>query len=144
MTRMTDLLHNSKSVVAVTPQVVEVAGEVTGEIIDTQGFYSLMLETILGAVATSKVKITSIKESDKANMEDATDVADAQIFGLAKNVDIDTVKTIGKTQILPSKRYVQVKLTTTTENAIAGAVAVLIGADVDGNINAQGWKQSVE
>lgn len=135
MTRMTDLLHNSKSVVAITPQSVGTAGDVTGEIIDTQGFYSLLLDLVLGATASSKVKVKSIKESDNSDMSGATDIADTQYFGLAIGTDIDTLKSVGRVNVVPSKRYVQIVATTTTNNALISATATLFGADVDGKIN---------
>jgi len=135
MTRMTDLLHNSKSVVAVAPQSVGTAGDVTGEIIDTQGFYSLLLDLTLGNTASSKVKVKSIKESDNSDMSNATDIADTQYFGLAIGEDIDTLKSVGRVNVIPSKRYVQAVVTTTTNNALICATATLFGADVDGKIN---------
>ena len=135
MTRMTDLIHNSKSVVVAHPQAVATAGDVDGAIIDTQGFYSLLLEVALGETASSKVKIKSLKESDNSDMSGSSDVPESQLVGLAVGTDIATIKTMDRLNVIPTKRYVQPVFTTTTNGAVFGATAVLFGADIDGKIN---------
>lgn len=132
MTRMTDLIHNSKTVVAVDVQEVASAGDVTGEIIDTQGFYACLLQLALGSTASSKVKIKSLKQSDKADMSSSEDIPASQLVGLAKGTDITTLKSIGCVNIVPTKRYIQAVVTTTTNGALVGASCVLFGADIDG------------
>ena len=135
MSKITDLLHNTKAVVAVAPQAVASAGDVTGEIIDTNGFYSVLLELALGATASSKVKIKSLKQSDNSDMSSPEDIPTSCYFGLALDTDIDTLKSVGRVNIVPTKRYIQAVVTTTTNGATIGANAVLFGADINGKIN---------
>jgi hypothetical protein len=134
MTVITDLIHNSKSVVAVDVQAVATAGDVTGEIIDTQGFYAGLLQLALGSTASSKVKVKSFKQSDNSDMSDAEDIPESNLFGLAIGEDIDTLKSVGCINFVPTKRYVQAVVTTTTNGAVIGANAVLFGADVAGKV----------
>lgn len=132
MTVVTDLIHNSKTVVAVDVQAVASAGDVTGEIIDTQGFYAGMLQLALGSTASSKVKVKSFKQSDNSDMSNSEDVPNLE--GLAVGTDITTLKSVKCINFVPTKRYVQAVVTTTTNGAIVGATAVLFGADVAGTV----------
>ena len=134
MTVVTDLIHNSKTVVAVDVQTVASAGDVTGEIIDTQGFYAGMLQLALGSTASSKVKVKSFKQSDNSDMSDPEDIPASNLEGLAVGTDIATLKSVKCINFVPTKRYVQAVVTTTTNNAIIGATAVLFGADVAGTV----------
>lgn len=134
MTVITDLIHNSKSVVAVGVQAVSTAGDVTGEIIDTQGFYAGLLQLALGSTASSKVKVKSFQQSDNSDMLDAEDIPESNLFGLAIGEDIDTLKSVGCINFVPTKRYVRAVVTTTTNGAVIGANAVLFGADVAGKV----------
>lgn len=134
MTVITDLIHNSKSVVAVDVQAVATAGDVSGEIIDTQGFYAGLLQLSLGSTASSKVKVKSFQQSDNSDMSDAEDIPESNLFGLAIGEDIDTLKSVGCINFVPTKRYVQAVVTTTTNGAVIGANAVLFGADVAGKV----------
>lgn len=134
MTVITDLIHNSKSVVAVGVQAVSTAGDVIGEIIDTQGFYAGLLQLALGSTASSKVKVKSFQQSDNSNMSDAEDIPESNLFGLAIGEDIDTLKSVGCINFVPTKRYVRAVVTTTTNGAVIGANAVLFGADVAGKV----------
>lgn len=134
MTVVTDLIHNSKSVVAVDVQAVATAGDVAGEIIDTQGFYAGLLQLALGSTASSKVKVKSFKQSDNSDMSDSEDIPASNLFGLELDTDIDTLKSIGCINFVPTKRYVQAVVTTTTNGAVIGASAVLFGADVAGKV----------
>ena len=94
MTVVTDLIHNSKAVVAVDVQAVASAGDVTGEIIDTQGFYAGLLNLSLGSTASSKVKVKSLKQSDKSDMSDSEDIPASNLEGLAVGTDIETLKSV--------------------------------------------------
>ena len=134
MTVITDLIHNSKSVVAVGVQAVSTAGDVTGEIIDTQGFYAGLLQLTLGSTASSKVKVKSFQQSDNSDMSNAEDIPESNLFGLAIGEDIDTLKSVGCINFVPTKRYVRAVVTTTTNGAVIGANAVLFGADVAGKV----------
>lgn len=134
MTVITDLIHNSKSVVAVGVQAVSTAGDVTGEIIDTQGFYAGLLQLALGSTASSKVKVKSFQQSDNSDMLDAEDIPESNLFGLAIGEDIATLKSVGCINFVPTKRYVRAVVTTTTNGAVIGANAVLFGADVAGKV----------
>jgi hypothetical protein len=134
MTVVTDLIHNSKTVVAVDVQAVASAGDVTGEIIDTQGFYAGMLQLALGSTASSKVKVKSFKQSDNSDMSDPEDIPSSNLEGLAVGTDIATLKSVKCINFVPTKRYVQAVVTTTTNGAIVGATAVLFGADVAGTV----------
>ena len=134
MTVITDLIHNSKSVVAVDVQAVATAGDVSGEIIDTQGFYAGLLQLALGSTASSKVKVKTFKQSDNSDMSDSEDIPASNLFGLAIGEDIDTLKSVGCINFVPTKRYVQAVVTTTTNGAVIGANAVLFGADVAGKV----------
>lgn len=135
MTVVTDLIHNSKAVVAVDVQAVASAGDVTGEIIDTQGFYAGLLNLSLGSTASSKVKVKSLKQSDNSDMSSSEDIPASNLEGLAVGTDIETLKSVKCINFVPTKRYVQAVVTTTTNGAIVGATAVLFGADVAGKIN---------
>ena len=134
MTVVTDLIHNAKTVVAVDVQAVGTAGDVTGEIIDTQGFYAGLLQLALGSTASSKVKVKSFKQSDNADMSDSEDIPASNLFGLELDTDIETLKSIGCINFVQTKRYVQAVVTTTTNGAVIGASAVLFGADVAGKV----------
>ena len=134
MTVITDLIHNSKSVVAVGVQAVSTAGDVIGEIIDTQGFYAGLLQLALGSTASSKVKVKSFQQSDNSDMSNAEDIPESNLFGLAIGEDIDTLKSVGCINFVPTKRYVRAVVTTTTNGAVIGANAVLFGADVAGKV----------
>ena len=134
MTVITDLIHNSKSVVAVGVQAVSTAGDVTGEIIDTQGFYAGLLQLALGSTASSKVKVKSFQQSDNSDMSNAEDIPESNLFGLAIGEDIDTLKSVGCINFVPTKRYVRAVVTTTTNGAVIGANAVLFGADGAGKV----------
>ena len=134
MTRMTDLIHNSKTVVAIKPQTVASAEEVSGEIIDTQGFYATMFQISLGAA--KKVGTFTVKESDDASMANATDVPTSQIIGdLSKELSTD--KATHCINVVQTKRYLKLSATTKEASAVFGANAVLYGADIDGNINTE-------
>lgn len=134
MTIMTDLIHNSKTVVAIKPQTVANAKAVAGEIIDTQGFYALMFQVATGA--DKKVGTFTVKESDDANMANATDVPKSQIIGdLATELSAD--KATFCINVVPTKRYVRLGATTGEASAVFGANAVLFGADIDGNIHTE-------
>ena len=134
MTRFTDLIHNSKTVVAVAPQEVATAGKVASEIIDTQGFYALMLQVGLGDVEGSKVQVEKIEEGNEPDLSDAVEAVDTQIIGELKadNDDPTVVKCIN---FVPNKRYVKATLKTTGAGALINANAILFGAAIDGKIN---------
>lgn len=130
MTRMTDLIHNSKTLVAIKPQAVAAVGSVAGEVIDTQGFYALLFQLALGA---GGVEIEKIEEADDQAMANATEISkDAIIYDTVETVAVGGVKVAN---VIPNKRYVKITAKTTGANAVIGATAVLFGADIDGNVN---------
>ena len=105
MTRMTDLIHNSK--------VVEVATDtVANTVIDTLGFYSALF------IALAEQATFTVTESDKENMDDAVAVPETQL-----------IKGKNSINVVPTKRYIKV---VAGASKVAG---LLFGADVDGKIN---------
>ena len=67
-------------------------------------------------------------------MSNAEDIPESNLFGLAIGKDIDTLKSVGCINFVPTKRYVRAVVTTTTNGAVIGANAVLFGADVAGKV----------
>lgn len=128
MTRMTDLIHNSKSVVAIGAESVAEAGAVAGEVIDTLGFYALLLTVICGAEGGATLEV---KQADDEEMTGAEVVPASNIIGGAE-VEADSV---GVLNVVPTKRYVQLTATTAEADTVIGAVANLFGADINGKIN---------
>lgn len=107
MTRMTDLIHNSKP-------IKTNAGTVVDTVVDTLGFYSAYF---LGLADKATLSVT---EDDDVAMGSATPVPDTQI-----------IKTGNAINVVPTKRYIKVAVT--EENVkVAG---LLFGADIDGNVN---------
>lgn len=102
MTRMTDLIHNTKAVKAT-------AGTVAGVAIDTIGFYSALF------IALADEATFTVVESDDAGMADAKAVPASQIHANANTVNV-----------VPTKRYIKV---TAGDAKVAG---LLFGADIDG------------
>lgn len=129
MTKMTDLIHNTKTVVAIKAQNVTPAGEKEGEIIDTQGFYALLVQTLAGNAGA--ITALAVEQSDDNAMAEAEAVPATNIFGTGL-AQADGAEAIN---IVPTKRYVRVKATTGEDNTVIGAVATLFGADVAGKVN---------
>lgn len=134
MTRFTDLIHNSKTVVAVEPQEKASAGNIASEIIDTQGFYAMLFQVALGEVADTAVQVLKIEEGNEADLSDAVEAQDTQIIG-ALATDNDDPTVVQCINFVPNKRYVKATLKTTGANALVSANAILFGADIDGKIN---------
>ena len=93
----------------------------TGEIIDTQGFYAGLIVPCTSKTATLTVK--SLKQSDNSDMSSPEDIP-------ASNKVVGT----GAINFVPTKRYVQIVLTAEKDD-VAGATCILFGADVNGKIN---------
>lgn len=106
MTRMTDLIHNTKP-------VATASGTVASTAIDTQGFYGVYFQ------ALADTETFTVVESDLQAMTDAVAVANTQLIVTANAVNV-----------VPTKRYV--KVTVTGSSKVAG---LLFGADTDGKIN---------
>lgn len=121
MSKITDLIHNSKRVLAVEPETLSADGDLTGEIIDTQGFYAGLIVPCTSKTATLTVK--SFKQSDNSDMSSPEDIP-------ATNKVVGT----GAINFVPTKRYVQIVLTAKKDD-VAGATCILFGADVNGKIN---------
>lgn len=126
---MTDLIHNTKTVVAIKAQAVENAGETEGEIIDTEGFYALMVQTMAGNA--SGITALAVEQSDDDGMADAEAVSATNIIGTG----LADAGGAGVINVVPTKRYVRVKATTSEDATEIGAVATLFGADIAGKIN---------
>lgn len=129
MTKMTDLIHNTKTVVAIEAKNVENAGDTEGKIIDTEGFYAVLFQTLAGGAGG--ITALAVEQSDDDGMADAEAVPATNIIGtgLAQADDADAIN------VVPTKRYVRIKATTAEENVVVGAVATLFGADIAGKIN---------
>ena len=126
---MTDLIHNTKTVVAIKAQAVANAGETEGEIIDTEGFYAVLFQTLAGGAGG--ITALTVEQSDDNGMANAEAVPATNIIGTGL-ADADGA---GAINVVPTKRYVRVKATTAEQNVVVGAVATLFGADIAGKIN---------
>lgn len=112
MTKMTDLIHNVKPVVAVAPQ--SVTGAKVSSLIDTIGYYALLL-TVAGEGA-----ITKVQECDTEDFEGATDVPATQL-----------IEKDGAINVVPTKRYIKATITTESAQNVC-VLAHLFGADIEG------------
>lgn len=126
---MTDLIHNTKTVVAIKAQAVANAGETEGEIIDTEGFYAVLFQTLAGGAGG--ITALTVEQSDDNGMANAEAVPATNIIGTGL-ADADGA---GAINVVPTKRYVRVKATTGEDATEIGAVATLFGADIAGKIN---------
>lgn len=99
-----------------------------GEIIDTQGFSSMMYSILIGTLADAGATFTVLLEhGDDAGLADAAAVPDNQLTGTEVDAsfdqdDDDTVKSLGYTG---DKRFVRMTITPAgnAANADFGAVA---------------------
>lgn len=128
MTKMTDLIHNTKTVVAIKAQTVANAGETEGEVIDTQGYYALMVQTVAGNAGG--ISAVAVEQDDDSAMGNAEAVPASNIIGTG----LAGADGAGVINVVPTKRYVKIKATTAVDATEIGAVATLFGADVAGNL----------
>lgn len=120
-----DLKNNISALVGFNPQALSGTSDITGEIIDTKGYSSVMwiLSTDDIAVGSLDAQLL-IQEGDAANLSDAATVAAADLEGTVAataiaETDDSVTKKIG---YKGSKRYVRSNLTVTT-NAGTDVVA---------------------
>ncbi len=122
MSKITDLIHNVKVVPAVEAETLSADGDLTGEIIDTLGFYAGLI--VLSTSADATVVTKSLVQGNESNLSDAEAIPDSNIIE-GNN---------GSINFVPTKRYVQVVLTGKDTETV-GATCLLFGADINGKIN---------
>ena len=132
---MRELYNNAKVSQAILP--LAVTADVTGSVVDTQGFEEIMFAINIGNVPTTDATnffTFKIQEGDAANLSDAADVTDANRLLHASALVINhgtsfdnTIYKMGLT--IAAKRYMRLVATKTgTVSATFGAVALLTAA----------------
>lgn len=120
---MRDIVHNVGVVTAIGPAVQ--TGQVTGSIVDLQGFESVAAIVQTGAVAGAGDFSVKLQHSDTTATGDFVDVgADALMGAFPGTLEADTVATVG---YCGNKRYVRAVLTKATGTSIAAGVTFLKG-----------------
>ena len=119
-----DLYNNVKSVNALSTQLINTDTATAGEIIDTQGYESCMVNLKAGVVTAGTVIISSIEEGDDSALSDTANIPAARIQGtLTALTAADGINEVG---IISTKRYIRINATTATSaNLTVGGSAVL-------------------
>jgi len=121
---MSELFHNTKSVMALKSQSVSAAGDVVGEVIDTLGFKSVNILASIGdnAVnAANTLAIKSIAESTVVGMTNSVAIPATRIQGTAAT-PVAPKNTVVELGVTPAARYIQATFTK------AGTTAITISA----------------
>jgi len=124
-----DLFSNIKPQVALDFGTISTDTTTAGNIIDTQGFQSVVFGIITGTVTDGDYTIL-IQDGDESNLSDAANVADAYLRGteagasFTADTDDDKISKIGYIGI---KRYVRMSIvsTNTSSGAVIGGYAIL-------------------
>ena len=124
-----DLFHAIKPQVALNFGTISSDTTTAGNIIDTQGFESVMFGIITGTVTDGDYTIL-IQDGDESDLSDAAAVADASLLGTEAGAsftaDTDDNK-ISKIGYIGKKRYVRMSIvsTNTSSGAVIGGYAML-------------------
>lgn len=126
-----DLYNSTLPLVAVPSAAVSSDTGLAGVIIDTQGYESAIVNTFIGAWTAGDV-ISSVAESNDSGMSGATAITGDFLIGTPTAIgSANAMDTFG---IIPTKRYIQVTMTSdnSANIASAGANVVLGNAVVAG------------
>jgi len=127
-----DLYNNVKELNALDIQTIATDTTTNGDIIDLQGYGSLMFVFQTGTVTDGDYTVL-IQEGDESDLSDAAAVADADLLGTEADASFDADtddNLVSKIGYIGHKRYVRFNVvsTNTSSGAVVGAVAVLGGA----------------
>lgn len=126
---MKDLKNDLKTLVAIKPQALSGTTDIVGEVIDRQGYDSVMFSLLTDAIAASSLAALLLIEESDASGSGFAAVADADLVGVESDTAItnasDTVAT--KVGYKGTKRYVRATLDITANNGtdVVAAIAVL-------------------
>jgi len=120
-----DIYNNLKEFVGLAPVAIAGDGAVVSIIVDTLGFEAYEFNLALGVVTTGDLTITSIQESDAANMAGATDVPAERLFNTP--VTLDTTNTTDTLGFLAVKRYVTATVTGANTAAMLASGMFILG-----------------
>lgn len=137
---MRDLMNNLHLKRALSPVSVADNTAQVAQIIDRQGFDSLLYVIALGSIADADVTFTALlEESDDSGMSGANAVADADLLGteLLAGFQFDDDNEPRKLGYVGSKRYTRLTITpaNNASAALLSAVAVLGHASLKPTIN---------
>jgi hypothetical protein len=104
-----DLVNNTSSVVAVSPQAVSGDGNVVGEIIDLDGYESGKFSLVTGAVTTGTIALVSIEESDDPAMSGSTAIPAERLIALDVT-PLTAVNEVAEVGFISNYRYVRLTI----------------------------------
>lgn len=127
---MRDLKSNVKTLVGFAPQAMSSTTDITGEIIDRQGYDSVTFVLLTDGISASSLAAQLlIQEDDDSAMGSAASVDDADLVGLESDTAItqSTDKAALKVGYRGNKRYVRAKLDISSNNGtdVVACVAIL-------------------
>ncbi len=95
---------------------------VTTDVVDTQGFDSVVLTALLGTIAATGTVVATAQQGDESNGSDM-----ASLSGATASADAsDDNKLLSIELYRPTKRYVRLSIARGTANsAVDGAIAIL-------------------
>jgi hypothetical protein len=120
-----DIFNNLKEVVGLAPIKILANGAVVSIIVDTLGFESAEFNLALGIVTTGDLTITSIQESDAANMAGGTDIPATRLFNTPTL--LDTTNDIDTLGFLTDKRYVTATITGANTSVMLASGIFILG-----------------
>lgn len=130
MGNRSSIKDSAKMEVAFPPQALSSTTDITGEVIDTQGFEEVVFVLQTDAIAASSLDAQLlISEDDDSGFGTSSAVDDADLVGTeaATAIDEDDDKVTKKIAYVGSKRYVRCDLTVTTNNGtdVVACMAIL-------------------
>ena len=129
-----DIVSRTSDVKALSFQTIASDTDTLGDVIDTQGYDSMRVLMLSGAVTAGDITITAVYEDDVVGMGTKTLVPTERLYGnTLAGTKIDAANTIARLGIVAHKRFVQVTYTTANSaNLEIGSVAVLGHAEQAG------------
>lgn len=120
-----DIYNNKKVNIGLDVAVIGSNTTTVGNIIDMQGFDSIMWEMFIGAL-TDGSYLPLIEDGEDAGLSDAAPVVDDQLLGTEVDATIAAANAISKIGYVGSKRYVRLSMVSTgvTTGATVGATAL--------------------
>ena len=123
-----DLSRNIKRIAAIYPAAANVAANVSGLAIDTQGYDSVAFAIQSGAGTTNAANhyVIAVLESADSNISNGTAIPAARLHGVPSG-GVNAVNSVFEFGALPRQRYCFLTLTVagTAANSQLSAVAIL-------------------
>jgi len=132
---MKDMFNDIETRVAIEAQALSGTSDLTGQIIDRQGFESVTFVVSADAIAAADLDtLLNIEDGDDSGLSDAAAVADADLIGTEANTAIaDTDDKVSKRiGYKGGKRFVRANLTVTNNDGtdVFSGICILGHANV--------------